>query len=238
MWYNLTMKILTGDFATKFRSIQGDETISIPDELIINGLNWAFKSLPSVSKLYKAWVKHYTMNLDANGHYKWKIKKGTEDKIDFQDIVKFEYMNFFTSTGGDPCPLNVCYRHNTPFYKKNGLPELKVAGKPCEYTREREGDEIYLVLDRPSNVPIIVDYVCYGRPMPVSSMQDVFECPAVVENLIMSALRRVVYQEADDFAFAADIASYLDNKEVVEAIQELTREDSNDTFTILGEAGL
>lgn len=224
----MTVKAL----ADKFRLIVGDSSLSVPDNFIIACLNWAFNSLPSVSKLYLAWGEHNTANLDANGHYRWEIP------TKFRDIVKFEYMNFYTSTGGDQCPLPVCYRSTIPFYKKNGIIENKVAGQPCEYTREREDDKVYLVLDRPSNVPIMVDYVCYGRPQPVSSMEDVIEMPAVVENLVLSAMRRVFYQESSDFAFAADIASYLDNKEVIEAIQELTRQDSNDTMRVLGEAVL
>lgn len=216
-------------FADKFRSLLGDETLSVPDTFIINALNWAFNSLPSVPKLYKAWRGHYTMQLDANGHYKWKLKS------DFRDIIKYEFMNFYTSTGGDPCELPICYRESIPFYKKNGLIELKVAGRPCEYTREREGDDTYLVLDRPANIPVIVDYICYGRPKPVESMDDEFEIDAVVENLILSAVRRMYYLEADDFAFAQEIGLYLDSKEVAEAVQELNQRDSNDYTLILGE---
>lgn len=226
------MKITVQEFATKLRSLIGDETISIPDTFIINALNWAFNSLPSVPKLYKAWQKHYTMTLDARGHYRWKMKS------DFRDIIKFEYINFYTSTGGDPCPLSICYRSNIPFYSKHGLIELKVAGKPCEYTREKEGDDTYLVLDRPSNVPILIDYICYGRPKPVSSVEDEIEVSGVIENLILSAARRVYYLVADDFAFAQSIGEYLDNKEVAEAVQELNQHTDNSMNFILGEAGL
>lgn len=226
------MKTTVKALADKFRLIVGDSSLSVPDNFIIASLNWAFNSLPSVSKLYLAWSEHRTENLDARGHYRWEIP------TKFRDIVKFEYMNFYTSTGGAQCPLAVCYRSTIPFYKKNGIIENKVSGRPCEYTREREDDKYYLVLDRPSNVPIMVDYICYGRPQSVSSMEDEIELPGVVENLILSAMRRVFYQESSDFAFAADIASYLDNKEVVEAIQELTRQDANDTMRVLGEAVL
>lgn len=226
------MKITVEQFIETFRSLVGDEAIGVPQDFIINALNWAFRSLPSVPKLYVAWQKHYTFNLDANGHYRFKFKS------DFADIIKFEYIDFYTSTGGDPCPLHLCYRHNIPFYKKNGIIELKVAGQPCEYTREREGDDYYLVLDRPSNVPIIVDYICYGRPKPVSSPQDEIEMPTCIYNLILSATRRLFYQVGDDFAFAADIAQYLDSKEVAEAVQELNQEGSNDSFGILGEPSL
>lgn len=226
------MKMTVQSLADTFRHLIGDETLSVPDEFIITALNWAFNSLPSVEKLYYAWPEHRIEQLNARGHYRFKLKSK------FRDIVKFEYMNFYTSTGGDPCALNLCYRTPIPFSKKNGLVSQKVEGRPCEYTRERVGDKYYIVLDRPSNVPIIVDYLCYGRPAPVSSMEDVIEIPGVVENLILSAMRRVFYQEASDFSFAADIAQYLDSKEVAEAVQELTRTDSNDTFGILGEAAL
>lgn len=220
----------TSDFAAKFRGLVGDETLSVPDDFIITALNWAFNSLPSVPKLYVAWRYHASKQLDAREHYRFKVKSP------FRDIIKFDFMNFYVTTGGDPCPLNICYRTPLPFYKKNGLVEQKVSGKPCEYTRERDGDDTYIVFDRPLNVPIIVDYVCYGRPKPVKSMDDEIEMAGVVENLILSAMRRVFYQESSDFGFAADIASYLDSKEVAEAVQELNQHDSNDAWPILGEA--
>lgn len=229
MFYNISMIISVSDFAKKFRSLAGDETISIPDDLIINSLNWAFNSLPSVPKLELAFAKHYTVNLDANGHYKWDISG------DFRRIADLMYLNFFTSTGGDPCPLNLCNRDPVEFYKKNGVIELKVAGKPCEYTLEREDDSTFLVLDRPSNMPIIIDYIAYGYPKPVTSMQDTFEASAVIENLMISAIRRLQYMEASDYAFAGSIQDYLDNKEVVEAIQMLNKKYGNERGTILGE---
>lgn len=223
------MRYTVAEFAKKFRSLAGDETISIPNDLIINGLNWAFNSLPSVPKLELAFAKHYTEGLDAKDHYKWRLGE------DFRRIADLLYLNFFTSTGGDPCPLPLCNRDNVSFYKKNGIIELKVAGTPCEYTLEREDDNTYLVLDRPSNVPIILDYIAYGYPKPVTSMEDTFECSAVIENLIISAMRRLQYMEASDYAFAGSVQDYLDNKEVIEAIQILNKRYGNETYTILGE---
>lgn len=232
MWYHKHMKITVQEFADKFRSLLGDEALSLDDDYIINSLNWAFNSLPSVPKLYKAWQEHHSPRLNANGHYRWKLK------TDFRNIIKFEYINFYTSTGGDPCPLCICYRDNAPFYAKNGLVELKVAGKPCEYTIEHEDDDTYIVLDRPSNVPIILDYIAYGRPKPVTSMEDTFECPGCIENLIFSAVRKLYYQYADDFNFAESIATYLDSKEIAEAIQELNQYNITTHSAILGEAAL
>lgn len=222
------MKITVEQFADKFRSLIGDETISVPEDFIIAALNWAFNSLPSVPKLERIFSKHYTKNLDANDHYKWDITG------DFRRIADFEYLDFYTSTGGDPCKLKLCNRDNIDFYKKNGLINLKVAGTPCEYTLEREDDHTYLVLDRPSNVPIILDYIAFGYPQPVESMEDEFECSAVVENLILSAMRRLYYMESSDFAFAQTIETYLDSKEVVEAIQMLNKTYGCENLPVLG----
>lgn len=223
------MKTTVGQFTDKFRSLVGDETISIPEDFVINALNWAFNSLPSVPKLDLAFAKHYTENLDANGHYTWKLGE------DFRRIADILYLNFYTSTGGDPCRLPLCNRDNVSFYKKNGIIELKVAGEPCEYTIEREDDDTYLVLDRPSNVPIIIDYIAYGYPKPVSSMKDTFEVSAVIENLIISAMRRLQYMEASDYAFAGSIQDWLSNVEVVEAIQMLNKKYGAESYGILGE---
>lgn len=222
------MKITVQEFSDKFRSLVGDETLSVPDNFIINALNWAFNSLPLIPRLDRAFSEHRTINLDANGHYRWKLP------TKFRRIADLGFLHFYTSTGGDPCPLCICNRDNERFYAKNGLVSLKVSGAPCEYTIEREDDNTYVVLDRPSNVPILLDYIAFGFPKPVKSMEDKIEISAVMENLIISAMRRVWYQEASDFAFAESIGSYLDNKQVVEAIQMLNKSYGNEMPTILG----
>lgn len=236
------------EFADKFRSLAGDETESIPDDLIVNGLNWAFNSLPTVPKLDKAFSKHYTVRLNANNHWRWKLNK------DFRFISNSPMINFFTSTGGDPCPLHLCYRDNVEFFKKNGMINLKKSGTPCEYTLERDGDELYLILDRPANIPIIIDYVVWGYPRPIPGFyrerivydkelnekvpvyDDVtFEISAPVENLILHTLRKVFYEEASDFAFAGAIGDYLDNKMLPEVIQMINKRLNISQPIIVGE---
>lgn len=233
--------------SAKFRSLIGDEAISVPDDFIVNAFNWCLNSLPSVPKLDRAFAKHYTLPLDANEHYSWKLE------TDFRFITDLIYLNFYTSEGGDPCPLPLCYQDNIKFYKENGLPSLKISGKPCAYTLEREDDDLILVFDRPSNVPIIADYIAYGIPKPVPGIyklvvsagpngeqivtkEDVpIEISGIIENLILSAMRRLYYMEASDFAFSGSVESYLDNKEVVEAVQMLNKRMKNEGFVILGE---
>lgn len=236
------------EFADKFRSLAGDETESIPDNFIVNGLNWSFNSLPTVPKLDKAFAKHYTVRLNANNHWRWKLNK------DFRFISNTPMINFFTSTGGDPCPLYLCYKDNVEFYKKHGLISLKVSGTPCEYTLERDGDELYLVLDRPANIPIIIDYIVWGYPRPIPGFykerwvydkelgeevpvyDDVtFEVSAPVENLILHTLRKVFYEEASDFAFAGAIGDYLDNKMLPEVIQMINKRLNISQPIIVGE---
>lgn len=228
LWYYKGMKITLQEFADKFRSIIGDETLSVPDDFIIQGVNWVFNSLPSIPHLERAFMEHRTENLNANGHYRWKIKSK------FRRVADIDYLYFYTSTGGDPCPIKVCNRDNARFYRKNGLVELKASGVPCEYTLERKDDDTYLVLDRPSNIPLIIDYIVYGYPKPVSALTDTFEVSAVVENLMVSALRRLWYMETSDYTFAQTIENYLDNKEVVEAIQMLNKGYSAELPTVLG----
>lgn len=215
-------------FATKYRSLAGDETISLPDAEIINALNWAFNSLPSVPKLELAFMEHCTKQLDANNHYRWELT------TKFRRIADIEYLHFYTTTGGDPCRLHVCNRPNSDFYAKNGLVSLKKTGIPCEYTLEREDDQTYLVVDRPLEVPVIIDYIVYGYPQPVESMEDEFEVSSVIENLIISAMRRIQYLESSDFAFAQSITEYLDSKEILEAIQMLNKSYGNEMPVVLG----
>ena len=144
-------------------------------------------------------------------------------------------MNFWTSTGGDICKLKICHRDVKEFYDKNGIINLKQPGEPCEYTIEQEGDNIWLVFDRPLDVPVIIDYIAYGIPAPVKTEDDKIDISAIAENLIIDVMRTVYYHESDDFAFAADIANYLDNKKVVEAIQALNRQWGVEEPTIVGE---
>lgn len=242
------MKTTVEEFANKFRLLAGDDSSSIPKEFIVNSINWAFNSLPSVPKLDKAFAKHYTVRLNANNHYRWKLNK------DFRFISNSPIINFFTSTGGDPCPLELCYRDNTEFYKKNGLVELKISGMPCEYTLERDGDELYLVFDRPLNIPVIIDYVVWGYPKPIPGftttkmMYDkelgervpveedvVIDISAPLENLILHTMRKVFFEEASDFAFAESIGTYLDNKMLPEVIQMINKRLNISQPIIVGE---
>lgn len=223
--------------AKKFRTLIGDATVDIPSEFIITAINWAFNELPRVPKLEKIFSKHMTYQLDAKGHYRWNLNNDKSDSQVFRRIMNMPFLHFATSTGGKPCALKLCNRDNVEFYEKNGFIELKEPGKPCEYTIEQEGDNIYLVLDRPSDVPIMIDYIAYGVPAVVKSLDDTIkvDISAIAENLILDAMRVMWYHEADDFAFAADISSYLDNKKVTEAIQQLNKRWGMEEPVILGE---
>lgn len=223
------MKYTVKELSIKFRMMLGDSTIDVPNDFIINGLNWAFNELPLVPKLEKLFSKHKQFNLDANNHYRWNLND------EFRRLLDIPMLNFYTSTGGEPCKLCLCHRDVIDFYDKNGLIDLKQAGKPCEYTIEREDDNVWLVLDRPSDIPIIIDYIMYGFPKPVKSMDDEIEISAIAENLILDVLRVYWLHEADDYAFAADINSYLDNKKVIEAIQALYKQWGVEERRILGE---
>lgn len=231
------MKYQVKDLAERFRIIIGDSTVDIPSEFIINALNWAFNELPRVPKLERIFSKHINYQLDAKGHYKWNLNNDKSNKQIFRRIMNLPFLGFYTSTGGKPCPLKLCNRDNIEFYQKNGIIELKEQGRPCEYTIEQEGDNIYLVLDRPSDVPIIIDYIAYGVPAQVTKLTDTItvDISAIAENLILDVMRVMWYHEADDFAFAADISAYLDNKKVTEAIQQLNKRWGNEEFIVLGE---
>lgn len=222
-------KTTVRDFSFKFRSMLGDGTFDVPDEFIINGINWAFNELPLVPKLVKIFSKHKQVQLDAKGHWRWNLNG------DFRRLLDIPMMNFWTSTGGDICKLNVCHRDVVEFYNKNGIINLKKEGQPCEYTIEQEDDNIWLVFDRPLNVPVIIDYIGYGFPAPVSSMDDTIEISAIAENLVLDVLRTYWYREADDFQFAGSIMDYLDNKKLPEAIQAINRRWGVSSPIVLGE---
>ena len=226
---NKDMKYTMNEFADIFRTHLGDGTEDVPDEFIIHSVNWAFNGLPMVPKLEKIFSKHKQYNLDAKGHYRWNLNG------DFRRLINIPMMNFWTSTGGDMCKLDICNEDTVEFYNHNGIPYLKEAGKPCEYTIEQENDNIWLVFDRPLDVPVVVDYIAYGIPKPVKSMDDEIEISAIAENLIIDVMMTVYYHESMDFAFSADIASYLDNKKVLEAIQQLNKRWGISEPTIVGE---
>lgn len=223
-------KIKANDLANKLRILIGDSSIDLPESFLIEGINWALAELPRVPKLGKLFQKHYTTTLDAKDHYKWDLNQ------DFRRINDIPMINFWTSTGGEPCKLNLCNRDTITFFNRNGLPELRKAGTPCEYTIEREGDHNYLILDRPSDVPIIVDYIAYGYLKPISSLEDELDISVVAENLILSLMKNVYYSEAQDFSMAENVLDYLDNKAVVEALQDLYHSYGSDEPQVLGEA--
>lgn len=223
------MKLL--DLADKLRTAIGDGTVDISDNFLINGYNWAITELPLVPKLERLFSKHKTFNLDASNHYRWSLS----DATGFRRITDLPLLDFYTSTGGEPCKLAICHRPVVDFYKNNGLVSLKKSGTPCEYTIETEDDNVWLVLDRPSDVPIIVDYIAYGFPKPVESMDDEIEISAIAERLILDVMKTYYLHEADDYAFAADVSSYLDNKLYLEAIQILYKRWKNEAPRVLGE---
>lgn len=223
--------MLLSDLAEKLQSLIGDGTMDLPEEFIVNSYNYCINDLPMVPRLEKLFSKHKQFNLDAQNHYKWSLS----DATGFRRITDIPMLNFYTSTGGDPCKLNICHRSVKDFYDKNGLIGLKVAGTPCEYTIEVEDDNVWLVLDRPSEVPIIVDYIAYGYPKPVESLDDEIEISAIAENLVLLVMKACYLHEAEDYGFAADVTSYLDNKKIIEAIQQLNRTWGVDDLRVLGE---
>lgn len=219
------------EFAKTFKTMVGDTTESTPRDFLVSGINWCFRELPLVPKLGKLFSSHETANLDAKGHYKWNLNGG------FRRITELPMLKFYSSTGGEPCEIKICYQPVENFYKKNGLVNLKEPGIPCEYTIESDGDDIYLVFDRPLDIPMIVDYIAYGFPKPIKSLNDDFpvKISAIAEHLMTMALRTVWYQELDDFSFAGAIYDYLDNKYLPEAIQMLNKEWEIGKPIILGE---
>lgn len=224
------MKMKISELSDKFSVLLGDTSLDIDDKFVINAVNWCFNELPRVPKLGRLFSKHYTVTLDAKDHYKWNLNQ------DFRRISDIPMINFWTSTGGEPCRLNLCNLDTVRFYNKNGLPELRKAGTPCEYTIEKENDDIFLVMDRPSDVPVIVDYIAYGYPKPVSSLEDVVDISSIAENLMLSVMKTVFYYESQDFAFAEAISQYLDSKALLEATQELYKKFGAEEPQIIGEA--
>lgn len=223
------MKYTVQQFSDRFRTQVGDSMKQIPDDFIMRGLNWAFNSIPSVPKLSKAFAKHYTVTLLPKMGNTWNLNG------DFRRLAEIPVINFYTTTGGNPCKACICYKDNKPFFDKNGLPEARDAGMPCEYTIEQEADDILLVFDRPTNIPLILDYIAHGYPQPVTSLNDEIELSAVIENLIIATLEHVYYEEAADFGFSGAVMDILDNKYLPEAIQMLNKRWSGTGNYILGE---
>ena len=229
--YTIDMNMKLRDLSEKLRLLIGDNTEDLPEDFIINSYNYSINSLPLVPRLEKLFSKHRQFNLDANKHYKWSLS----DATGFRRITDIPMLNFYTSTGGEPCKLCLCHRHTKDFYEHNGLVSLKKPGKPCEYTIETEDDNVWLVIDRPSDVPIIVDYIAYGFPKPAKSIDDDIEVSAIAENLILDTMKACYLHEASDYAFAADVTSYLDNKTILEAIQMLHKSWGTEQIRVLGE---
>lgn len=218
------------DFASQFRILIGDSSKSVPDGLIIEAFNMALNALTSVPKLSRAFRKHYQVDLNAKDGCKWKLEG------DFRRLADIPMLQFYSiGEGGDPCPLNLCPLDVTSFYNKHGLVSMKQAGVPCEYTLDQEDDDTYLVFDRPSDVPIIVDYIAEGYPAPVVSMDDEIEISAVIENCIIQSMKDAFYTEAEDLAFAGAVLDQLSNKYIPEAIQMLNKRMSVMKPVIIGE---
>lgn len=225
------MKMKVSDLAEKLRLHIGDNTDDLPSDFIINAYNYTVNALPMVPRLEKLFSKHKQFNLDAENHYKWSLS----DATGFRRISEMPMVNFYTSTGGEPCKLCICHRPVEDFYENNGLVSLKKPGTPCEYTIETEDDNVWLVFDRPLDIPVIIDYIAYGFPKPVSSMNDEIELSSIAEPLVVDVMKTLYLMEASDYAFAADVRAYLDNKKEIEAIQMLHKQLGMEGPRVLGE---
>lgn len=240
MVYNKSMIKTVNEFSDTFEHLLGDSTADITTPFLINGINWCLRDLPMVPRLEMLFSAHGQANLDANGHYRWNLKdifkdmEGRPAFAGFRMINNTRLMSFWTTTGGEPCRLDVCYVSPREFYEKNGIINLKRKGEPCEYTIEREGDESYLVFDRPLDVPVIVDCIAGGVLNEVHNMDDKMDISAVAENLMIDLLRTIWYEGASDFAFAGAVQDYLDNKKLNEAINILNRHWDTDAPVVLG----
>lgn len=212
------MKYTVKEFANKFRSLVGDGTTDVPKEFVINALNWAFNELPIVPKMDKVFAKNYRVTLKP-GHYRWNLA----NHKDFRRLTNIPTFQLFTSTGGKTCPLCACAVTQQELRNKT-IPALNEQGKPCEYCIEQEDDEIYLTFDRPTNVPIIIQYTAYGIPKPVESYDDTILISGVIENALLEIMRVVWYREADDLAFAGQAYDYLDNKYIPQITQLINKQ--------------
>ena len=66
-------------------------------------------------------------------------------------------------------------------------------------------------------------------------MDDKIEISAIAENLVLNVMKACYLREASDYAFAADVEQYLDNKSIIETIQILHRHWGNESSRVLGE---
>ena len=98
------MKMLLRDLGDKLQTAIGDGTSDISEEFLIGAYNWAINELPLVPKLDKLFTKHKQFNLDAKNHYRWNLNDS------FRMLLDIPMLNFYTSTGGDPCRLHICHR--------------------------------------------------------------------------------------------------------------------------------
>jgi len=211
------MKYTVKQFADKFRTIVGDSTIDVPDKFVIDALNWAFAELPMNPKLDKAFAKNRIVQLKP-GHYRWNL---VDHKV-FRRLTDIPSFNIWESTGGDLCPVCICAVTIEELYAK-GVPSLMKPGKPCDYAIEQQDDDIYLVFDRPIDTPMVLQYIGYGIPKPVKTMEDIVEISGVLENAILEVMRVVWYREADDLSFAGSAYDYLDNKYIPQIIQMVNK---------------
>lgn len=245
--------MLASDLINKFRALAGDDSASIPDQMLIEAINLALNKITSVPKLSKAFSKHYTVNLPSKGECKWELDG------DFRRLADIPMLNFYSiGEGGDPCPLRICPLDPINFYNKHGMVNLKQPGIPCEYTIEQEDDHTYLVVDRPLDIPLMVDYIAYGYPKPIEGFTEMdmetgksvivridpetgehvpvgIEISAVVEQLILDSMREAYYAEAEDLAFSGAVLDILTNKYIPEALATLYKRFEIMPPTILGE---
>ena len=205
------MKFRTAEYYyDNFRILMGDGGGDITEEFFLSCINYMIRDIMLEAKLERLFRVHDTMRLTqltrkGKKSNKWKISlKNLGDIIDIHNLVILE------ADGCTLCPVQPCYMEPDKFYNAFPFPEGTCPGQPCHYTIDEDGENTYLMFDKPVDKPYIVDLRYSAYPGDIESLEDKVPYPVKAINVLIEGLRREVYQRDTDFAFSRSMFDVTD----------------------------
>ncbi len=219
------MKLRFSDVIAEYRRRRGDTTDSITSEFIIDAFNWGARELaraPGIGDRILLWQMTKSLaprSKDGSPARRWDLTDYSQTDT-IQDITM---LNIWRSTTTKPEQMrDLTFLDPDEFYSEYPKFMPYTPGIPKAMTFDSDGDTAWLALDRPSSIPLFVDYRFVAGPKPVKKPSDIVKIPSVAYNTILDFLDIYYFMEGMDYALTDPTWSNID-KAMAEIRQKVNK---------------